>query len=44
MWNEPLCIVVLCSRTFVRMGIRYARLLIVTAEPRRALKAVDEPR
>lgn len=28
----------------MRTGTRYARLLIVTAEPRRALKAVEEPR
>lgn len=44
MWKVPLCMFLRRISTFVRIGMIYARLLMVTADPRRALKAVDEPR
>lgn len=44
MLKVPLCRVLRRINTFVRIGRMYARLLIVTADPRRALKAVDDPR
>ena len=44
MWNTPGYIVLRRSMKFVSVGTRHAKLLIVTADPRSELKAVDEPR
>lgn len=44
MWNTPLCIFFLPVSKLVRIGNMYEMLLMVTAVPRRELKAVEEPR
>lgn len=44
MWNTPRCMFFRRVKRFVTMGNMYEMLLIVTAEPRSELNAVDEPR
>ena len=44
MWKTPLYIFLLPVMRLVRMGTRYAQLLMVTAEPSKELKAVLDPR